>query len=86
MTRIKYKSQPDGRLTSDGILCNTSLALVTLYPKELKYSIVIDGEVVYGTANNLSYLKKKAKTTLKNLGANFKDEIRNRGKTRKFTV
>lgn len=88
MTRLKWYQTIGGEaLSTNTILIGNSFGLALIWPKSLVFSIIIDGETINkGKANSLSALKKKVKATLKELGTNFCDEIRNKGKTEKFEL
>lgn len=80
MTRIRYKNV-NGELVSNEILCGNELNIIGLNTNELSYKIWNNrGVVKTGTANSLQMLKRTAKLVLKELGANFNDEIRSRDK------
>jgi hypothetical protein len=76
MTRVRYKNV-NGVLVSNEILMGTNLVRVELNPETLYYNIA-DAKTTYynGNASNLQSLKRSAKQALKELGVNFKDEIR----------
>lgn len=72
-------------MLSQKFLCGTRLVQIVLYPNDLRYEIDTEnGTIKSGKANTLASLKKKAKKAVIELGAAFKDEIRNRGKTERF--
>lgn len=80
MTRIRYKNV-NGELVSNEILCGNELNIIGLNTNELSYKIWNNSGIVKtGTANSLQMLKRTAKLVLKELGANFNDEIRSRDK------
>lgn len=80
MTRVRYKNI-NGLLVSSDILMGAAMVRVELNPQTLYYSIVDDKSTYYnGSAESLTLLKRSAKQALKELGANFKDEIRNRNR------
>lgn len=89
MTRIRYTKQ-DNDLISQYILVNNTFVYVLLDPNLLVYEIWktndsnSDNVLKEGQAESLAKLKAKAKQALKELGASFSDEIRNRGKTEKL--
>lgn len=84
MTRIIYK-ECGGRLISQEILCNNQFVSIFLFPKELKYGIYNDDDLLKeGSANTLVSLKKRAKQAVKDLGATFYSEVRNRGSTERY--
>lgn len=86
-TRIKYISRGKTLVTSNPILCGTSLYVVTINVDETEARLEEVGgnnQVYIAKAVTLSGLKKHIKQLLKNLGATFGQEIRNKGETRKL--
>jgi hypothetical protein len=81
MTRIRYKKLNSNVLVSNEILCNNEFVQIELKTDDLSYVIFnTQGALKTGIAENLAGLKKKAKTIVKELGANFTDEIRSKNK------
>jgi hypothetical protein len=84
MKRVRYKLV-DGYLRSQEMLIGISFGYVVLYPDTLQYQIFANGKPVDGGCETtLSRLKSVAKQALKDSGANFFDEVRNRGATKKL--
>lgn len=86
MTRIRYTTS--NRIAkSQQFLCGNILVCILLDLSEMVYSIRNDETVlVMGRASSLVGLKKKAKIAAKELGCQFYDEVRNRGKTERYEV
>ena len=80
MVRVRYKRLLNNSLVSKPMQGGTDLYTVTIIPSSLSYSIVNgDGIVVsHGSASTLSRVKNDVKKSLKALGVNFYDEVRNR--------
>jgi hypothetical protein len=94
VTRLYYHRsylQP-GVLLSDYVMVGTHFHYVSITPASLTFEVIKVTEnstivsVYQGNAKTLNGVKRKAKKVLKELGANFKDEIRNSGKTERFDV
>jgi hypothetical protein len=86
VTRIKYK-KVGSNLISQPILCNTEFLHATIFCDSLTYVIYSDAvDMARGSCESLSSVKRKVKCLLKELGANFNDEIRAIGKTEKFEI
>jgi hypothetical protein len=87
MTRIKYTKPIHGWIFSQQILCNTKIVVITLDLDTLTYHVMNGKEKLKeGQANTLTSLKRKAKQAVKELGAFFYDEIRNRGTTERIEL
>jgi hypothetical protein len=85
MTRLTYKKINEHLLVSSEILCGKEFVKIFLYLKPLVYTIGTEGKVLKaGNANTLVSLKRKAKSAVKDLGASFYEEVRNRGSTERY--
>lgn len=78
MVRIRYSNE-NGFLKSKPIIAGTEVVTVVIDTVNKRVDInTSDKNVFYGYANTLSKLKILAKKELKNIGAVFGDEVRNR--------
>lgn len=87
MTRLRYKPNKFQEQMMEGppVLCNTKFFVPMFVPSTLIWYIYLDGQQVAGAQEkSLSSCKKRLKQELKNLGANFGSEVRNRGNTEKL--
>lgn len=80
MVRLRYKKSENGNLVStQAVLIEGNTVRVTVNSSEFTFSIVSveNGELLTGgQANSLPHAKALAKLSLKDLGAVFHDEIR----------
>jgi hypothetical protein len=90
MSRIKYKKTPSGNLCSQLFVTKTgNLIWIFINSKTLEYFIFYEKNkesIKCGEANSLVSLKKKARAAVKELGVNFVDEVKTRGKVEKFEI
>jgi len=80
MTRIRYKRQEDGTLTSGQFLAVGELVTVSLF-SDTYSGIVLNGKgfkIKEFKATNMQNLKKIAKKTLLDMSVNFSPEVRPR--------
>ena len=87
MIRIRYKKQAGFLITNKCILLNNQWVNVVIYPDDFKYVIEPTDSQHYiakGKGTSLASAKMKVKRVLRELGANFQDEIRVRGSTEKL--
>jgi len=89
MTRIRYKKTDNTLVSSKPVLCNTRLANIVLYMDKMQFQIIdINNKEVLaeGVCSSMMGLKKKAKDSAKNIGANFYDEVRNTKEVRRLDL
>ena len=88
MTRIRYFKEGNSVLYSKPMLAGNKHVTVHLFLDKNMYNIVsVDNpnDIISGTAVSTLLLKKAAKESLKQLGANFEDEIRTKHQLENLT-
>lgn len=81
MKRLRYKEIESGVLKSTTeVLANAELLTVTITIDALTFTITNRSGMVFatGTGTNLNDTKRLAKSSLKKLGVQFLDEVRNK--------
>lgn len=85
MTRIIYKKQNNILTNKYPILCNNKFLNVEINLNTLVYHISeLTENLISGQGKNSADVKKRVKQYLKDSGVVFKDEIRNKGNTKKL--
>jgi hypothetical protein len=89
MTRIRYRKNDNYLFSTKPVLVNNYFVSITIDLEKLSYTLSVSGEnqtlpFESRTSKTLAGLKVKVKRTLRQMGANFNDEIRNRGSTEKL--